>query len=82
MLKPDIMINMDHTRVSGIEPSSVILSQTKYYKRLECNAKIMPKQVEAKGDGVRNPQNYNLVNFKTRKILMLLKTVRINRIRP
>ena len=39
----------------------------------------MPKQDEAKGDGVINPQNYNFVNFKTRKILMLLETVRINR---
>ena len=27
--KPDIVNNMDHMRISGTEPSSVILSQTK-----------------------------------------------------
>ena len=33
----------------------------------------MPKQAEAKRDGVVNPQNYNFNQFKTRKILMLSK---------
>ena len=33
----------------------------------------MPKQAEAKRDGVINPQNYNFNQFKTRKILMLSK---------
>ena len=33
----------------------------------------MPKQAEAKRDGVINPQNYNFSQFKTRKILMLSK---------
>ena len=31
----------------------------------------VPKQAEAKKDGVINPQNYNLYQFWTRTILML-----------
>ena len=33
----------------------------------------VPKQAEAKRDGVINPQNYNFNQFQTRKILMLSK---------
>ena len=33
----------------------------------------MPKQAEAKRDGVINPQNYNVNQFETRKIFMLSK---------
>ena len=33
----------------------------------------MPKQAEAKTDGVINPQNYNFNKFLTRKIWMLSK---------
>ena len=33
----------------------------------------IPKQAEAKRDGVINPQNYNFNEFLTRKMLMLLK---------
>ena len=34
----------------------------------------MPKQPEAKRDGVINPQNYNFIQFSfTRKVLMLSK---------
>ena len=33
------MNNMDHIRISGIDPSSVILSQTKSFKKW----KVMPK---------------------------------------
>ena len=29
IFKPDLINNMDHMRISGTEPSSVILSQTK-----------------------------------------------------
>ena len=56
-------------RISGTEPSSVILSQTVKFKKLKSDDQKLPKQAEAKRDGVLNPQNYN---FKqTRKILML-----------
>ena len=32
--KSDLINNMDHMRISGTEPSSVILSQTKWFKKL------------------------------------------------
>ena len=50
---------MDHMRISGTEPSSVILSQTWRLKKLKSNDQKVPKQAEAKWDGVINPQNYN-----------------------
>ena len=56
-------------RISGTEPSSVILSQTCKIKKLKSNDQKVPKQAEAKRDGVINPQNYNFNQFKTRKFL-------------
>ena len=50
-------------RISGTEPSSVILSQTKLFKKLKSDAQNVPKQAEAKRDGVINPHNYNLSQF-------------------
>ena len=46
-------------RISGTEPSSVILSQTKKFKKLKSNAQKVLKEAKAKRDGVINPQNYN-----------------------
>ena len=60
-------------RISGNEPSSVILSQTCYIEMLKSKDQKVPKQAEAKRDGVINPQNYNFNQFQTRKILMLSK---------
>ena len=55
---------MDHMRISGNEPSSVILSQTvKTIKKLKSDDPKVPKQAETKGDGVINPQNYNFDQF-------------------
>ena len=34
----DLINNMEHMRISGTEPSSVILSQTKKFKKLKCDA--------------------------------------------
>ena len=48
-------------RISGTEPSSVILNNV-----ISKVGKWCPKSaetVEAKGDGVINPQNYNLSPF-------------------
>ena len=42
-------------RISGTEPSSVILSQTKSIQKLKMNAPKVPKRAKAKGDGVINP---------------------------
>ena len=49
-------------RISGTEPSSVILSQTKYLKKWSYARKV-PKQAKAIRDGVINQQNYNFYQF-------------------
>ena len=54
---------MDHMRISGTQPSSVILSQTVKFKKLKSDDQKLPKQAEAKRDGVINPQNYNFKQF-------------------
>ena len=54
---------MDHIRISGTEPSSAILSQKKYFKKVENVCPKVPRQGKAKRDGVINPQNYNLNEF-------------------
>ena len=60
-------------RIMGTEPSSVILSQTKWFQKLESNIPKVPKQVEAKRDGVINKKKFTIsINF-TRIILMLSK---------
>ena len=38
IFESDKINSMDHTRVSGIEPSSVILGQIKYNRILKCEA--------------------------------------------
>ena len=54
---------MDHMRISGTESSSVILTQTIKFKKLKSDDLKVPKQAEAKRDGVINPQNYNFSQF-------------------
>ena len=56
---------MDHTRISGTEPSSVILSQTMKFKKFKSDDRKVSKQAEAKRDGVINPQN---CNFSQKKV--------------
>ena len=41
--KSDLINNMDHMRISGTEPSSVILNLTKYFKMLKSDAQTVPK---------------------------------------
>ena len=50
-------------RISGTEPSSVILSQTMKFKKLKSDDPKVHKQAKAKRDGVINPQNYNFNQF-------------------
>ena len=38
---------MDHMHISGTEPTSVILSQTKLFKKLKSDIQKVPKQVNA-----------------------------------
>ena len=49
--KSDLINNMDHMRISGTEPSSVIRSQTKWFQKLKIDAQKVPKQAKAKRDG-------------------------------
>ena len=58
-------------RISGTEPSSVILSQTVKFKKLKSGDQKLPKQAEAKWDGVINPKKLQFQTILTRKILML-----------
>ena len=50
---------MDHRRILGSEPSSVILSQIMKFKKLKSDDQKVHNQAETKRDGVINPQNFN-----------------------
>ena len=71
---------MHHMRISGTEPSSVILSQTKLFKKMKSDAPKVPKEAKAKRDGKINnitiSINFNSENFDA------LKTLRLKRSRP
>ena len=54
---------MNHMRIFGSEPSSVILSQIMKFKKLKSDAPKVPNKAETKRDGVINPQNCNFYNF-------------------
>ena len=60
---------MDHMRISGTEPSSVILSQTMKIKKLKSDDPKVPKQDEAKRDGAINPQNYKRKRKRSDSVL-------------
>ena len=57
--------------ISGTEPTSAILSQTKKFKKLKSDAQKVPKEAKAKRDGVKNRQNYKFNQIVTQKTLML-----------
>ena len=59
----DLINNIDHMRVSGTEPPSVIPSITMLLKKFKSDDPKVPLQAEAKRDGVINPQNYNFNRF-------------------
>ena len=61
--KSDLINNMDHMRISGNEPSSVIPRQTKRFQKIENVDRKVSKQAEAKRDDVIHPQNYNCNQF-------------------
>ena len=58
---------MDHMRISGTEPSSVILSQTMTFKKLKRYEPKVPKQAEPKchWDSVINHKMIISINFNT-----------------
>ena len=43
---------MDHIRISVTEPTLVILSQTKQFKKLKRDVSKVPKEAEAKRDAL------------------------------
>ena len=65
-------------RISGTEPSSVILSQTIKFKKLKSDDPKVPKQAKAKRDGVINPQNYNFNQFNTENKIRIRWNVGMN----
>ena len=50
---------MDHKRIYGIKPSSVILSQKCNSKLSEVKTQKVPRQADAKKDRIINTQQYN-----------------------
>ena len=52
----------------------MILSQTMKFKKLKSDYLNVPKQAEAKRDGVTNPQNYNFNQFQHGKFDALNST--------
>ena len=58
---------MDHMRISGTEPSSVILSQSMKFKKLKSDDPKVPKQAKAKRDGVINPTKLQFQSILRRK---------------
>ena len=58
---------MDHMRISGTEPSSVILSKKRNFQKLKRDVPNVQKQAEAKRDCVINQQNHNFKKFNTEK---------------
>ena len=60
-------------RILGTEPSSVILSQTKQFRKVDKLCPKIPKQAEAKKDGVINPQQLQFQCILTRKSFILSK---------
>ena len=69
-----------YMRISGIESSSVMISQTKRSKwfKFDDNLKIIPKQVKAKSDGVINLYNYKFNRFSRLRIWILSKRYESN----
>ena len=57
--KSDLINNMDHMRITGTETSSVILSQTKWFKKLKSDTPRCQNKLKPTRDYVMNPQNYN-----------------------
>ena len=71
---------MDHMRISGKEPSSVILGQKSSLTVENSGAKVQI-QAKAKRDGVITHKITIKMNFNTENF-DALKTLRINRSRP
>ena len=60
-------------RISGTEPSSVILSQTKLFKDMESEVPKVSKQAESQKGLCNKPTELQFQSILTRRILMLSK---------
>ena len=58
-------------RISGTEPSSVVLSQTMKFKKLKIDTPNVPKQADAKKGWCNKPTQLQFQSILTLKILML-----------
>ena len=61
-------------RISGTEPSLVILSQIMKFKKLKRDDQKVPKQAAAKRERCNKPTKLQFQSILTRKILMLSNT--------
>ena len=68
--------------ILGTEPSSVILSRTKWSKKMKIDAIKVPKQAKGKRDGVLSQQNEKLSSILNTDNFDALRILRINRSRP
>ena len=66
-LKSGVTNNIDHMRISGTEPSSMTLSQTKSFRKMKIDNQKVPKQAEYNRDGVINPQNNNFKQWHSQR---------------
>ena len=70
--KTDLINNMDHMRISGIEPSSVILSQTKLFQKLKWLPESANQAKSWSQKGCCNkPTKLKFLSILILKILML-----------
>ena len=63
ILKSDWINNIGHTRVLRIGNSPILITYTKYCRKLKCDSKMMSIQAKAASDGVMNTENYNFYQF-------------------
>ena len=79
--KSDVINNMDHMRISVNEPSSVMLSQIKWFQNLKTIARKCQNKLKSKGMVKLTLKNYNFNQFYTENVDALI-TLHINQMSP
>ena len=74
----DLINNMDHMRISGTEPSSVNFSR-KLFKNLKSTAPKVPKQAEAKMNGVITQKFQSILTRKNFDALKRYESTEVDR---
>ena len=80
--KSDLINNMDHMRISGTEPSSVILSQTCSINKMKSNDPKAPKTSWSQKGWCNEPIKLQFQSILNTDNFDTLQTLRINRSRP